>query len=112
MSNVCMLDTMYKSNRERLYVNVCKAVLKSTSTSLLDHSNAAQRIPFRIVGIPGDGRCAWRAILAAQDLENFEKVTRRGLKSQHILILSCKPQPWFAPGNTLHSQQKRLRLHV
>lgn len=109
LANVCMLNNMYKSNRERLYMDVCKAVLKSTSTNLLDQSNASQRIPFRVVNIPGDGRCAWRTILAAQDLENFEKVTRRGFiciyiyKSQHIL--SCEQRPWFTLENTLYSQR-------
>ena len=77
LANVCMVEHLFQSNREALYRQVCKVVLKE-ACKIYDTSPSGntQKFPFEKVGIPGDGRCGWRAILAAQNLKGFLAIPR------------------------------------
>ena len=66
VSNLCWLDGLFLANRERLYRDVCKLVLHSAVS--FNAGAVVPKVPFEIVRMAPDGRCGWRAILAAQDL--------------------------------------------
>ena len=80
-ANVCHLDSLFLSNREALYKAVCKTVCGSIHHPNKDQS--AKRLMFEPVRVPGDGRCGWRAILAAQNIEAHRSVARTTRTSVH-----------------------------
>jgi len=66
LGNICWVNDLFLSNRERLYKEICNTLLnpktkeaetKGTDTSAND---PYPKIPFCICRIPGDGRCGFR----------------------------------------------------
>ena len=88
IANVCMAEDLYKSPRDRLYRQVCKSILKAASASGdstaqpvgMEHG---QRLSFSTLKVAGDGRCGWRAILAAQNTRAFKRVPRTSAHCIH-----------------------------
>ena len=121
VANICRLEDLYVSNRQRLYGAICKKIV---STSM-EFSTVSRKLPFMVQRIAGDGRCGFRcldeihtgshcnntyagpknhlavldsssavarSILAAQNLDGFRSIARRGLFCQfraqiHVLRL-------------------------
>ena len=73
IASICMLENVMASNRERLYRSMCSAILCHAPI----WEKPEQKVPFEVVRVPGDGRCGWRALLAAQDVTGFSAVPRR-----------------------------------
>jgi hypothetical protein len=86
VANICKLEHVGVSNREKLYRQMCQAVLHSKpKEQAFDFSS--QRVPFEIVRMAGDGRCGWRALLASMDIAAFREVPRTGFQvSKYIYI--------------------------
>lgn len=76
--NLCRVEDLFVDNKMRLDNLVCLAVAKVASgPSKPTAAEPAQpRVQFRRVKIAGDGRCGWRCILAASQLELYESVAR------------------------------------
>lgn len=76
-SNICHLESVMVSNRERLYARMCDAVLAGKPTVKYDSTpEKAKKVPFEVVPMAADGMCGWRGLLASQDLCSFLAVPR------------------------------------
>ena len=76
-SNICHLEHLMVSNRERLYSKMCEAVLSGKPTFQYDSApDKAKKVPFELVPMAADGMCGWRGVLASQDLSSFLAVPR------------------------------------
>ena len=78
IANICELGNLFLTKRQKLYQEVCAAVLLHASGKKEDQVHT----PFEVIQVAGDGRCGWRAILAAQNITAFQLVQRRGRKKQ------------------------------
>ena len=80
--NLCMLEDLFVSNKERLSRSVCMAVAKSlVGKPGGEHPSRTEKLPrvqYKEVAIPGDGRCGWRAIIAANNPAIYQSVPRTG----------------------------------
>lgn len=78
--NVCDLKDLLVTNRQRLYAEACGAVMRQIVGSSTPNQDAPQdaptMLPFEVIGVAGDGRCGWRAILASLDIAAFKSVPR------------------------------------
>lgn len=84
-SNICWLKYLGQSNRQRLYQDLCRVVVRasvlpagraaSQSSPAVDH-DAEKRMAFKLVKIAGDGLCGWRGLLACKCLDSFQAVPR------------------------------------
>lgn len=82
LASVCWVQHLLQTNRARLYGEVVKGVLARVT----QHGQNAQpfnpgrrKDPFELISIPGDGKCGWRALLAAQDVAAYKAIPRIGL---------------------------------
>ena len=82
LGSVVWIHHLLTSNRERLYKQMVAAVVETVAKT----SDGARegpcpglpsRVPFERIRMPADGRCGWRALLAAEDPAAFKKVPRR-----------------------------------
>ena len=89
VANICKLEHVGVSNREKLYRQMCQAVLHSKpKEQAFDFSS--QCVPFEIVRMAGDGRCGWRALLASMDIAAFREVPRTGFQvCIYIYVYVC-----------------------
>lgn len=80
VGNIVWVHHLLVSNREHLYAGLIKSLVGQVKDTISQAGAApvlpARLIPFERVGIPGDGRCAWRAILCSQDVEAFKRIPR------------------------------------
>lgn len=79
LGNLCRLEDLFVSNSQRLNSKVRKAVVTSVMEGqkrMEPRAVERSRIQYRTVGVAGDGRCGWRAILACQDIGLFESIPR------------------------------------
>lgn len=77
VANLCWLEHLHLSNRDRLYSEVCKVVLSAACPRETEEAGAgASKVPFEIVAVAPDGRCGWRSILAAHDVAGYRRVPR------------------------------------
>lgn len=74
--NICYLNDLLVSNRQRLYEDACAAMLKQLYEAPAPQQDTPTMLPFEVVDIAGDGRCGWRAILASLDIAAFKSVPR------------------------------------
>ena len=84
LANVCMLHHLFCSNRQKLYINVCRTLVKGLWSAATESQASTPKVPFGVIKIAGDGRCGWRAILAAQNLEGFLAVPRPGMCASRL----------------------------
>lgn len=76
LGTVVWAKNLFESSRERLYNQVVGAVLKQVE---LVKNQESERLCYALIQIAGDGRCGWRAFLAATDPTAFQKVPRSQL---------------------------------
>lgn len=70
---------LFCTNREQLYKKVVDSVLRHAFPDTT--TGNIKKVPFEVLKIAGDGRCGWRAILAAADPISFKHVPRSILSS-------------------------------
>lgn len=64
IANICWLQDLFRSNRERFYDRICQAVVVEQKTAKL-HSETSpwthlHKMPFQLVRIAADGLCCFR----------------------------------------------------
>ena len=82
LGSVVWIHHLLTSNRERLYKQMVAAVVETVAKTSGGAREGAcpglpSRVPFERINMPADGRCGWRALLAAEDPAAFKKVPRR-----------------------------------
>ena len=66
---------LFCSNREQLYKKVVDGVIRHALPATTPIPNI-KKVPFEALKVAGDGRCGWRALLAATDPLAFRNVPR------------------------------------
>ena len=58
VGNICHVEDLFATNREKFYKEVCKTLLSTSS------GTAAQikKVPFQIAKVAGDGKCGFRSL--------------------------------------------------
>lgn len=58
VGNICHVEDLFATNREKFYKEVCKTLLSTSS------GPAAQikKVPFQIARVAGDGKCGFRSL--------------------------------------------------
>ena len=80
LGSVVWIQPLLTSNRERLYKQMVAAVVETRpfpnpqQVPVMDHAPVS---PFERIHMPADGRCGWRALLAAEAPSAFKKGPRR-----------------------------------
>ena len=91
--NITWVHHLFESNRDALYKEVVGAMVRHVTgwKAVASSDGNSEKLipkeplmPFKVVGIAGDGRCGWRAILAASDITTFCSVPRTGHQSPYI----------------------------
>lgn len=90
VATICWVKNLLQTNRARLYTQVVDAVVAHNRSRAYETMLTA-KIAFKVIRVPGDGRCGWRSILASEDVQSFAKIPRSSLGSVSI-VFAC-----FAP---------------
>ena len=91
LGNIAMVKDIGLSNRQKLYQEVCRAVLRNSSSIVSNVCNPQEsKIPFKVARIAADGRCGWRSILACQDINSHRNVPRTGMCAS-VWRICCWP---------------------
>ena len=86
LANILQVDCLLQTNRGRLYQRIVKSVVDATREAAKDTQPQRERQFFQKIAVAGDGRCGWRALLAAADLSGYLAVPRTG----HAQTISYK----------------------
>ena len=79
LANICRLDDLMVSNRERLYQQVCSALFNLEVERPQDTLEQKKLVSFDVIQMAADGKCGWRALLAAIDVMSFLAIPRTSL---------------------------------
>ena len=75
MGNIVWVDYLLETQRQHVYKAIVKSIVERT-TEVMRVQPEMQMVPFQLIPVAGDGRCAWRALLAASDVDAFQRVPR------------------------------------
>lgn len=101
VGNICWVQHLGVTNRERLYQQICSSILKSASTVSAPREEVP-KIPFELIKIYPDGRCGWRqfvhvvGVAVCHDGTYMRKLVER--LPQHVIsrsILCVQDLPGF-----------------
>ena len=70
VGNICWVDDLLETQRDHMYKTIVRSVCDSVGLITQVYSNN-KLVKFEIVGVAGDGRCAWRSLLASCDLKEY-----------------------------------------
>ena len=87
LATCCWAKFLLMTNRAALYQLVVDAVASMTDPSKTMETMLSTKIPFRRIGIAGDGRCGWRSLIAAEDAEAYRTVPRTGRWRKHTWVI-------------------------
>lgn len=76
LSNICWLEHLLQGNRQNLYKSMVSSIASTAAQAAAPVARCQAKGSFRLIKMPGDGRCGWRAFLANECVEAFEAVPR------------------------------------
>ena len=81
VGNICHVEDLFTTNREKFYKEVCKTLLSTSS------GPAAQikKVPFQIARVAGDGKCGFRSLSLVYQIR-FIYAISMGLSLWYVYI--------------------------
>lgn len=75
LGNICWAQHLHLSKRDHIYQTIVGTVVKK-AMEVAEVKPTVKLVRFEIIGVAGDGRCGWRALLASANTEGYLRVPR------------------------------------